>query len=421
MEHTSHDLIWDLSAIRAQFPALQRVHAGQPVIYLDGPAGSQVPQVVIDAVSDYLAHRNANVGGLFATSQESDALLDDARNAVAALLGTNDPNEVAFGSNMTTLTFALSRALGRTWSAGDEIIVTRLDHDANVTPWVLAARDAGATVHMIGFDPEDGTLNTDDLYAKLGPRTRLVAVGCASNSLGTVNPIGEICRAAHEVGAQVFLDAVHYAPHRLMDVAAWGSDFLACSAYKFFGPHVGILWGKRQILEELDAYKLRPPKDTLPDKWMTGTQSHEGIAGVRAAVDYLAELGRRTNDSNLPRRSALNTAFQCIAAHENVLCRRLLEGLSALPNIRVWGLADPARLEDRVPTVSITSQSISSRELASRLGERGIFAWHGNFYALGTTESLNLEPDGLVRLGIMHYNSREEIERLLHTLAELSR
>ncbi len=294
---------------RQQFPALAMEVGGQAAVFLDGPAGSQVPRRVVDAIGAYLVNMNANHGGRFATSRASDAMLDEAHRAVADLLGTPEPETTVFGANMTSLTMAFSRALARTWTAGDEVIVTRLDHDANVSPWVLAARDAGATVHYVPFRREDCTLDTDRLRELLCERTRLVAVGCASNSVGTINPVANICRWAHDAGSQVFLDAVHYAPHALLDVAAWDCDYLACSAYKFFGPHVGILWGRRRLLAELEPYKVRPAADTLPDRWMTGTQNHEGIAGVLAAIDYLAELGRQADPAAATQRDALVAAF----------------------------------------------------------------------------------------------------------------
>src|SRR5947209_1719737 len=280
--------MFDVHSLRQQFPALHRTIDGQTPLFLDGPGGTQVPQRVIDAVVHYLGTCNANHGGGFATSRESDRLLHAAHVAVADLLNAPSPDEIIFGANMTTLTLHLSRAVGKTLRPGDEVIVTRLDHDANVTPWVLAARDAGAVVRTCDIHPEDCTLDLDNLRRLLGPRTRLVALGCASNAVGTINDVRTVTRWAHEVGARVFLDAVHYAPHGPIDVQAWDCDFLACSVYKFFGPHVGVLWGRRRLLEELPAYKLRPVPDDLPGRWMTGTQNHEGLAGVAAAVDYLA-------------------------------------------------------------------------------------------------------------------------------------
>ena len=405
--------------IRRQFPALSRELNDRRVVFLDGPAGSQVPQRVIDAVSHCLAQTNANHEGLFATSIESDAMLHEAHRAMADFLGADDPDCVCFGANMTTLTMALSRALARTWSSGDEVIVSRLGHDANVTPWVLAAEDAGATVRHVEIHRDDCTLDVDDLRDKLSDRTRLVAVGYASNASGSINPIGQITALAHEAGAQVFVDAVHYAPHGRIDVAALGCDYLACSAYKFFGPHVGVMWGRRELLEGLAAYKLRPAPDDLPGKWMTGTQNHEGIAGTLAAVDYLADLGRELSAGLLDRREALDVAMAAIALYEHELVRPLIEGLQRIESIRIWGITDPAQLDRRVPTVSITHRALTATELAAQLGERGIFTWHGNFYALPVTETLGLEPEGLLRIGLLHYNTVEEVDRLLEELASL--
>jgi cysteine desulfurase family protein (TIGR01976 family) len=404
---------------RSQFPALSRKFAGLDPVFLDGPAGSQVPARVIDAIGHYLVETNANHGGRFPTSRASDAMLDEAHRAVADLLGAPDPASTIFGANMTTLTLAFSRALSRSWGPGDEIIVTRLDHDANVRPWVLAAEDAGATVHFVPFKADDCTLDLDVFRERLSPRTRLVAVGCASNAVGTINPIDQICRWAHEAGSQVYVDAVHYAPHGLIDVAAWDCDYLACSAYKFFGPHVGILWGKRELLESLTPYKVRPAADVLPDRWMTGTQNHECIAGVLAAIDYLADLGRQFDSGAASRRAALERAFTEIGRYERTLCEKMLHGLSRLANVRIWGITDGERLGQRVPTVSITHRRRSPIEVVEHLAQRGIFAWHGNFYALEFSESLGLEPEGLVRLGLLHYNTAEEVERLLAALAEL--
>ncbi len=409
----------DLQSIRSQFPALKREVSGRPAIFLDGPAGSQVPQGVIDAVGRYLADFNANGGGVFATSRESDEILSGAHHAVADLLGTDDPDEVVFGVNMTSLTLALSRALALTWKPGDEILVTRMDHDANVTPWVLAARDAGAMVRHVDFDPVDFTLDRDDFRAKLSSRTKLLALACASNAVGTVHPIREMVDLVHEAGGQVFLDAVHYAPHRLLDVTGWDCDYLSCSAYKFFGPHVGILWGRRQLLESLPVYKLRPTPDELPYRWMTGTQNHEGIAGTAAAVDYLAGLGRELRPEVDDRRELLRAAYGWIEDHEGMLADRLLRGLAELPDLRVWGMTDPLRKGESVPTVSITSSRRTPLELATALAERGIFVWHGNFYALPLTEALGLEPAGLVRLGILHYNTAEEIDRVVEALRDI--
>jgi cysteine desulfurase family protein (TIGR01976 family) len=402
---------------RRQFPALARRVNEQPAVFFDGPGGTQTPQRVIEAVSHYLAHTNANHGGFFVTGRESDRLLAEAHRGLADFLGADDPATVVFGQNMTSLTFALSRSLARTWKPGDEIVVTRLDHDANVSPWVLAARDAGATIRYASVRDEDCTLNQDELRHLLNERTKLVAVGCASNATGTINPVRDIADWAHQVGALVFLDAVHYAPHALLDVQALGCDFLACSAYKFFGPHVGILWGRRSLLEKLDAYKVRPAPLTLPDKWMTGTQSHEAIAGALAAVEYLADLGRTlaANDS-LPRRAALREAYREIGLYERKLVARLLAGLDQMPAIKVWGINTPERIEERVATVSFTHDRFTAPQMAEQLGRAGFFTWHGNYYALNLTESLGLEPDGMLRVGLLHYNTLTEVERFLEAL-----
>ena len=417
----NHYIRSHVDSIRQRFPALTRSVEGQPAVFLDGPAGTQVPQCVVDAMCDYLKHRNANHEGLFVTSRESDAMLNEAHRGVADLLGTDDPDCVFFGQNMTSLTFAMSRSLARRWQAGDEIVVTRLDHDANVTPWVMAAEDAGATVRYVDINQTDCTLDLDDFRDKINANTRLVAVGCASNASGSVNPVREICQWARAVGAVSFLDAVHFAPHVGIDVAELGCDFLACSAYKFFGPHTGIMWGRRELLEELVAYKVRPSSHELPGKWMTGTQSHESIAGTLAAIEYLAGLGRdAADDPALPRRDALQSAYAAIANYESELTHRLLSGLEQLDTITVWGITDAAHLDQRLPTVSITHDRMTATAVAEQLAQRGIFVWHGNYYALQLTETLGLEPQGMVRIGLAHYNTAEEIDRLLGELASLS-
>jgi cysteine desulfurase family protein (TIGR01976 family) len=416
----------DVNALRQQFPALHQRRDGVLPVFLDGPGGTQVPQRVIDAMVRYLTTCNANHGGAFATSRESDQILHAAHEAVADLLNAPSPDEIVFGPNMTTLTLHLSRAIGRTLRPGDEVLVTRLDHDANVTPWVLAARDAGATVRTCDVRPEDCTLDLDDLRRQLTPRTRLVAVGCASNAVGTVNDVAAITRWAHAAGALVFLDAVHYAPHGPIDVQAWDCDFLACSPYKFFGPHVGVLWGKAALLRELPAYKLRPVPETLPDRWMTGTQNHEGLAGVGAAVDYLAGLGANHTDSQdrfpslTARRRDLRRGMAAIQAYEAQLGQRLLAGLAQRPRVKVWGITAPERLAERVPTVSVTLAGRDAAQVAKQLAAQHIYVWHGNLYALGLSERLGLEPrGGFVRLGLVHYNTAEEIDRLLAALDSL--
>jgi cysteine desulfurase family protein (TIGR01976 family) len=410
---------FDVEHWRDRFPALDREIGGRRVVYFDGPAGSQVPQSVADAVADYLTGINANCGGVFASSEETDRLLDAAHGAMADFLGGHDAGCVVFGANMTTLTLALARAMARTWEPGDEVVVTRLEHDANFTPWVQAAQDAGATVREAAIHPEDCTLDLDDLRSKLNPRTRLVAVGAASNAVGTINPIREIADAAHAIGARVFVDAVHYAPHGSIDVKAWDCDFVACSAYKFFGPHVGILWGRRELLDELPAYKLRPATDELPGRWETGTLNHEGIAGTLAAVDYLAGIGRAHDHAVADRRGALVAAYEAIVDYERGLVRHMLESLAGTKGVRVWGITDLDRLDERVPTVAITHARHSPVEIARHLARHGIFVWHGNYYALPLTEALGLEPQGMVRIGQLHYNTRGEIERLIEALGEL--
>lgn len=402
---------------RRQFPALARRVGERPAAFFDGPGGTQVPQRVIEAVSHYLAHTNANYGGQFATSRESNKLLAEAERGLADFLGADDPETIVFGQNMTSLTFALSRSLARTWKSSDEIVVTRLDHDANVSPWVLAARDAGATVRFANVRAEDCTLDLDELRHLINERTKLVAVGCASNATGTINPVRDIADWAHQVGALVFLDAVHYAPHGLIDVQALGCDFLACSAYKFFGPHIGVLWGRKPLLEKLEAYKVRPAPLAPPHKWMTGTQSHEAIAGALAAVEYLAELGRTLAASDaLPRRAALREAYREIGLYERALCARLLAGLDQLPEVQVFGINAPERMEERVATISFTHDRFTPEQMAEQLGRAGFFTWHGNYYALNLTETLGLEPTGMLRVGLVHYNTLTEVERFLEAL-----
>lgn len=404
----------DVEACRRQFPGLARQVLGRPAVFLDGPGGSQVPQSVIDAVADCLTHRNANDGGLFATSREVGEMVDAGRQAVADLLGATDPDEIVFGQNMTTLTFALSRALGRTWRPGDEVVVTRLDHDANVTPWVSAAAAAGATVRILDIDPTDCTLQLDRLPSLLTDRTRLVAVGLASNAVGTVNRLPEVIAASRRVGALVFVDAVHAVPHLPVDVAALGADFLACSPYKFFGPHLGVLWARRQPLEQLPVDKVRPAPDSIPGRWMTGTPSFEAIAGTRAAVDYLAGLG-----TGAGRRTALLAGYQAIRGHETTLAARFLMGIAALPAWRLWGISDHARLSERVPTFGLTHRTKPAVEVAAALGEQGLFVWHGHFYAPGLIEALGLALAGMLRIGFLHYNTEAEVDRLLDALGKM--
>jgi len=409
----------DLGWARAQFPALKQEVNGYPAVFFDGPGGTQVPQRVIDAMRDYLVRSNANTHGAFATSRRSDEIIATAHAAVADLLGC-DADEVIFGPNMTTLTFALSRALGRELRAGDEVVVTRLDHDANVAPWVALA-ERGAVIRTVDIHVEDCTLDMADLRRQINERTRLVAVGYASNAVGSINDVAEIIRLAHGVGALAFIDAVHYAPHASIDVRALDCDFLACSPYKFFGPHTGVLCGKREHLARLRPYKVRPALEELPGRWETGTQNHEGLAGVRAAVDYLAELGRLYSPAATTRRAALVAAYAAIRRYERGLIQPLIAGLLEIPGLTFYGIRDPARFDWRTPTVAIRLAGHTPRELADFLGTRGIFTWDGNYYALNLTERLGVESSGgMLRIGLVHYNTAEEVERLLGALRELT-
>jgi cysteine desulfurase family protein (TIGR01976 family) len=410
----------DVAAVRRHFPALSPVVGGRPPVFFDGPAGSQVPQVVVDAMADYMLRDNANHGGAFATSRRTDAMVAQARVAFADFVGTSDPEEVVFGANMTTLTFHLARALARTWRKGDEVVVTDSDHDANVMPWVLAARDAGCAVERIRVHA-DGSLDLDDAARTITSKTRLVAVGAASNLSGTIHPVHAIAALARARGAQVFVDAVHLAPHARLDVQALGCDFLAVSAYKFFGPHVGVLWGRRALLEQLGPDKVRPAPDHGAEKWQTGTASFEGIAGAFAAVRYLERLGAAVDagSAHAGRRAALDAAFRAIEAHERALCARLLAGLAQVPDVRIVGVADPARVHERCPTVSFVARRVPPAELARALADRGVHAWAGNSYAIALSAALGLEPHGALRLGLLHYNTVEEVDRVLAALREL--
>ncbi len=411
----------DLSWIRDQFPALLLEVNGQPAVFLDGPGGTQVPQRVIDAIVDYLAASNANTHGAFLTAERTERMLDEAHEAAGDFLGCS-ADEVAFGPNMTTLTFALSRAVGRELKQGDEIIVTQLDHDANVAPW-QALEECGAVVHTADMYIEDCTLDLDRLYALINERTKLVAVGYASNAVGTINDVAAITRAAHEAGALCFVDAVHYAPHGSIDVKSIDCDFLACSAYKFFGPHVGVLYGKAQLLEKLHPYKVRPAPKEIPDCWETGTQNHEGLAGVIAAIDYIAEVGRRhVPEGTESRRDALVAAMNLTQSYERELSQKLIPPLLEIPGLTFYGIRDASRFERRTPTVSIRMEDGSPRQLAAFLGQRGFFVWDGNYYALNVTERLGVEASGgMVRIGCAHYNTPEEIERLVTALQDFSR
>jgi cysteine desulfurase family protein (TIGR01976 family) len=417
----------DIRWVRSQFPALAQTVNRHPAVFLDGPGGTQVPQRVIDAISDYLGRDNANTCGAYATSRRTDAVVADARAAMADFLNCN-ADEIVFGPNMTTLTFAMSRAIGRDLGSGDEILVTRLDHDANVSPW-LALEEKGVTVRWAEIHENDCTLDLADLAAKINEKTRLVAVGYASNAVGTINPVKDIVRLAHAAGALAYVDAVHYGPHGLIDVAALDCDFLVCSTYKFFGPHMGVLFGKREHLQRMRPYKVRPLTEAVPMRWEWGTLNHECIAGITACVDYFADLGRRAQ-SHLSqsraamRRAAIVAAFEEIHHYEHGLMERMIAGLSQIPGLKLYGITDPARFKERCPTLAVRmvdlAQGNTPLALATKLGDRGFFTWDGNYYALNLTERLDVEKTGgFLRIGLVHYNTVEEVDRLLGALREI--
>ncbi|MBF92832.1 MAG: cysteine desulfurase-like protein [Euryarchaeota archaeon] len=411
---------YPIDRIREAFPALERMVGGKRAIFFDGPGGSQVPLTVARAVSDYLLHHNANTGMDFATSVETDELIHESLQACADFIGCIDPLEIAFGQNMTSLNIQLASALSRTWGEGDEVVVTRLDHDGNVRPWVLAAEWSGATLRKIDVNPEDCTLDMKSVIGSISEKTVLVALGAASNLSGTINDVKKIVEISHEFGAEVVVDAVHYAPHSLIDVGDFGCDYLLCSPYKFFGPHQGLLWGKGERMSELPVAKLRVSSDEIPFRWMTGTQSHEGMAGTMAAIDHLAWIGRvSSGQGGLTRREALVEAFSHIEDHERELCGRMIEGLMSIEGLKIWGITDPKRITERAPTISFTHPRISASELGRKLAERGVFVWAGNFYALELTEALDLEPEGVLRAGLLHYNTGEEVEEFLHHVGEI--
>jgi len=392
---------------------------GNQAIFFDGPGGSQSPESVGDAVKHYLLHQNANVGMSFATSRETDAMIEQTMRACADLVGCEDYREIVFGQNMTSLTIQLASALGRTWGPGDEVVVTRSDHDANVRPWVLAAQWSGASVRWIDIDPRDCTHRAETIDDSINDSTVMVAIGAASNFSGTINDVRGICAKAHSVGAEVFVDAVHYAPHGLIDVREMGCDYLACSSYKFFGTHQGILWGRFDRLAELPVAKLRVSNEEVPFRWMTGTQGHESMAGTLASIEHLAWLGRMLSSSDLSRRQALKVAFSEIEEYEMDLCWRMIEGLDRIDGVKIWGITDPSMKEHRAPTVSFTHHSMTAQEIGAALAEHGIFAWAGNFYALELSEALGLEPEGALRVGILHYNTAEEVDRFLDVLSRI--
>jgi cysteine desulfurase family protein (TIGR01976 family) len=403
--------------VRADFPVFERRIGGRSIAFFDGPGGSQVPRQVGDAVRDYLLMHNANTHGFFATSEETDAAITRAREHMAAFLNAPSPREIAFGANMTTLTFHLSRSLGREWGPGDEVIVSELDHQANVAPWRRMAEDRGMTVRVVPFSPETFTLDLDALERAISPRTRLVAIGAASNAIGTVNDVALAAELARQAGALSFVDAVHYAPHRLPDVQAIGCDFLACSAYKFFGPHLGILWGRGEQLERLTPYKVPPASNQSPERWETGTLNHEGIAGTGACVEWIASLDTEGPGNHL--RARLERAYAAIHAHETELFARLHAGLAAIPGVRVYG---PAADGARTPTAGFTIEGISPDEAARQLGADGVFVWNGDFYATTVCDVLGLSDcGGLIRAGVAPYTTEEDVERLIEGVRRLAK
>ncbi len=417
----------DIAAVRSAFPSLAVEVNGQPAVFADNPGGTQVTQACIEAVSAYYRTDNANTHGAFLTSQRTDALLAESHAAMADLLNAADPREIVFGPNMTSLTFAFSRALGRTLQPGDELVVTALDHDANVAPWLQLAEDRGLTVRMAEVDRATCTLDMADLRAKITPQTKIVAVGYASNAVGTINDVRTTIGWAREVGALSWIDAVQYAPHAPIDVQALGCDFLACSAYKFFGPHQGIVWGKLEHLERVRPYKVRPASNESPDRWEPGTQAHELQAGVLATLNYLAALGhphaeayRAAFPGMTGRRLDLHAAMSVIQAHERTLAAQLIAGLKSIPGVTLYGLTDVADLDRRVPTVALTVAGHTPRALAEGLAARGVFVWDGNYYALTLMERLGLEEHGgALRIGLAHYNTADEVARIVAALREV--
>jgi cysteine desulfurase family protein (TIGR01976 family) len=419
----------DVARIRAEFPALAITDSGRPRIYFDSPGGTQTPKAVIDRMMDCLVNGNANLGGPFATSLAAGRLADEAHAAMADLLGAASPAEIIFGQNMTTLTFHISRSIALTLAPGDEIIVTRMDHDANIAPWLLVARDRGCIVRWLDFDRARFEFDPAEFEALLCERTRLVALNYASNATGTINDVTGMTRLvrARAPKALVYVDAVQFAPHRLIDVRAIGCDFLVCSPYKFFGPHQGVLWGRAGLLTSLSPYKVRPADETLPARFETGTLSHEGMAGSLGAVEYLAWIGKELAPSvparrESPRRRAIRAAWQALAAYERDITGHLVEGLQRLPGITIQGITDPAAFDRRVPTVSFIHDRLTPPEMSAEFAREGIFVWDGHNYALEVISHLGLlESGGVLRVGLAHYNTAEEVDRLLDVLGRMIR
>ena len=411
---------FDVDRIRENFPALAVKDGQQPRVYLDNPAGTQVSQGVIDRMTDYLVRWNANCGGAFSTSKETDTRLDSVHQAMADFLHAPSSREIVFGQNMTSLTFSLSRSLGHRLQAGDEIVVTRLDHDANIRPWVRLAEDTGSVIRWLDFDPSDCRLCLSQLDEILNERTKIVAVGLASNLVGTVNPITEIARKVHQFDALLFVDAVHYAPHGVIDVGALEADFLVCSPYKFFGPHQGVLWGKEALLSELPAYRVQPAGEALPGKFETGTQNHEGQLGVLGAIDYLEWLGREfggESSDDVLRPYSLRLAMDAIKRYEQLLSRALISGLGEIERVKIWGITDSNAFDERVPTVSFSVDGMTPRWICEMLAAENIFVWDGHSYAVEVVDRLGLgDEGGVVRVGAVHYNTPDEIAKFLSAL-----
>lgn len=409
---TAAQAVASVDAIRRRFPALERVYGGHSVAYFDGPGGTQVPRDVVAAMAEYLFHHNANTHWLYPTSTETDALIDQSRVAAADLLGAR-PNEIAFGQNMTTLTYHVSRALAPRLGPGDTVVVTELDHHANIAPWTRLERERGVTIRWVRMRPADGTLDWDDLERAIAGGTKVVAIGAASNALGTITDVDKVCALARGVGAMTFVDAVHLAPHAVIDVAAIGCDFLACSAYKFYGPHIGILFARAEIAAELDVPRLDPAPNEMPERLETGTQNHEGIVGAAAAIDFLASLGGAAS-----RRERLRTAFAELHRRGEALFAQLWDGLGALPRVRRYGLAPGAA---RTPTLAFTVDGLHSDDVARALAAAGVFVSNGDFYAATVVERIGHQHDGVVRAGAAIYTTAQEIERLVNAVAELVR
>jgi cysteine desulfurase family protein (TIGR01976 family) len=416
---TESESALDLTRVRSQFPSLAQSVNGHPAVFLDGPGGTQVPLCVIEAIAEYLRSSNANTNGAYETSRNTERMIAEARAAMADFFNC-DSGEVVFGPNMTTLTFGMSRAIGRELNAGDEILLTHLDHDANISTW-RALEEIGAVIRFANINEDDCTLDIDDLASKINPRIKVVAVGYASNAVGTINNVKKIVALAHSNNALAYIDAVHYAPHGPIDVRALDCDFLVCSTYKFYGPHMGVLYGKREHLKRLQPYKVRANTNAIPNCWEWGTLNHECIAGIAGCIDYLADLGHTANPAASTRRAALLSAYEAIQQHERGLAKTLLDGLLSIPGLKLYGIGDPARLDERCPTFAVRISGQTPLELATKLGDRGFFTWDGNYYALNLTEHLDVEKDGgFLRIGLAHYNTPEEVTRFISALREIA-